>query len=80
MAEKETAVSIELTQEQQRALDTLQEEPPRVVDPRTKAAYVLVPEEDYESIRAILQDEKSQKAIRAVALRNAVGRMNEASD
>ena len=71
-------MSIELTEQQQHALDTHHEELPRVIDPRTKAAFVLVPVEDYESIREILEDEKRQKAIRAAGLRNAVGRMNEA--
>jgi hypothetical protein len=67
---------IELTEEQQRALDTPHGPPPRVIDPRTNAAYVLLREEEYESVREILE-EKRQKAIRAAGLRNAVGRMNE---
>ena len=71
-------MSIELTEQQQQSLDTHMEDPPRVIDPRTNAAYILIPVEDYESIREILEDEKRQKAIRAVGLRNAVGRLNEA--
>lgn len=70
-------MNIELTAEQQQALDAPHEGPPRVIDPRTKAAYVLVPARDYEGIREILEEEKHQRAIRATALRNAVGRMNE---
>ena len=68
---------IPLTEQQQRAIDT-SGEPPRLVDPRTNAAYVLVPEADYESYREAVEDERRQRAIRRVAARNAVGRMNEA--
>jgi hypothetical protein len=71
-------MSIELTEQQQQALDALPEEALRIVDPRTRAIYVLVRAEEYEGIREILEEERRQKAIRAVALRNAVGRMNEA--
>ena len=71
-------MSIELTEHQQRALDALGEVPPRVVDPRTSATYVLAPVADYEAVREVLDDERRQGAIRAVALRNAAGRMDEA--
>jgi len=70
-------MTIELTEEQQQAIDA-HGEPPRVVDPRTKAQYVLIPAEDYEAVREALEEERRQKAIRRVALRNAVGRMEEA--
>ena len=70
-------MSIELTDHQQHALDAFGSEPARFVDPRTNAAYVLLPVEQYESVREILEDDKQQKAIRSVGLRNAVGRMNE---
>src|SRR5437588_4687816 len=73
----EVAMSIQLTSQQQQALDAQEGELPRVVDPRTNAAYVLVPEADYEAVRAILDDERRQRAIRAVALRNAAGRLEE---
>ena len=67
---------IELTEQQQRTLDAPGEIPLRVVDPRTSAAYVLVPIGDYEIMREILDDERRQRAIRRVALRNAIGRMD----
>jgi hypothetical protein len=70
-------MSIQLTQQQQQALDTQEESPPRVIDPRTNTAYILVPEGDYESIRELLQDERRQQAIHAVALRNAAGRVDD---
>ena len=69
-------MGIELTEQQQQILDSFRENPARVIDPRTNAAYVLLRAEDYESIRAILE-EKQQRAIYAVGLRNAIGRMNE---
>jgi hypothetical protein len=71
-------MSIQLTEQQQHELDAAQECPPRVVDPRTDATYVLVRADEYESIREILEDERRQKAIRRVARHNAIGRRNEA--
>jgi hypothetical protein len=71
-------MSIELTEQQQRALDAIGESPVRVTDPRTSKTYVLVPEADYEDIHEVLEDERRQRAIRMVALRNAAGRMAEA--
>ena len=70
-------MTIQLTEQQQRALDSAGSTPPQVVDPRTKVEYVLIPITEYESVRDIIEDERQQKAIRAVALKNAVGRMNE---
>ena len=71
-------MSIELTPQQQQALDTQEDSPPRVIDPRTNTTYILVPEVDYEAIRELLEDERRQRAIHEVALRNAAGRMDEA--
>jgi PHD/YefM family antitoxin component YafN of YafNO toxin-antitoxin module len=70
-------MSIQLTPQQQQALDTQKDGPARVIDPRTNPAYILVPEMDYESIRELLEDERRQQAIHAVALRNAAGRMDD---
>ena len=69
---------IRLTEQQQQDLDSSTAQPPQVVDPRTNAAYVLVPLTEYEAVREIVEDERQQGAIRAVALRNAGRRMNEA--
>lgn len=68
---------IELTEQQQQCLDAADELPPRVVDPRTRTAYVLISAREYETVREILEDETEQRAIRKVAARNAVGRMDE---
>ena len=71
-------MSIELTEQQQQALDAQAEVPPRVIDPRSNAAYYLVAAPEYEVVRELLEEERRQKAIRAVGLRNAAGRMGEA--
>jgi hypothetical protein len=71
-------MSIQLTPQQQQALDFKGGELPRIIDPRTDAAYILVPETDYEIVREFLKEERRQRAIHAVALRNVVGRMDEA--
>ena len=70
-------MSIELTPEQQEALDHQGRSPQRVVDPRTHTAYVLVPENEYEIMREILDDERREQAIHAVALRSAADRLDE---
>ncbi len=70
-------MTIQLTEEQQRAIDSAGATPPQVVDPRTSAAYVLIPAVDYETVREILRDERQQKAIRTAALRNAAGRIQD---
>ena len=71
-------MSIPLTPQQQQALDAQEDSPLRVIDPRTSTTYILVPEVDYEAVRELLEDERRQQAIHAVALRNAAGRMDEA--
>jgi hypothetical protein len=70
-------MNIELTREQQEALDQHGRGPQRVVDPRTHTAYVLVPENEYEAMREILEDERRERAIHALALRNAADRLDE---
>ena len=70
-------MQIELTPEQQAALDHEGRSPQRVVDPRTHTAYVLVPEGEYEMMRELLEDDQREQAIHAVALRNAADRLNE---
>lgn len=71
-------MDIRLTEQQQRALDSTDAELPQVVDPRTNAAYVLIPLTEYEAVREIVEDERRQRAIRAVGLRNAGRRADEA--
>jgi hypothetical protein len=58
---------IELTQEQRRALATAGEAPPLVVDPETKAAYVLVPKEWYERLSGTLNEDDVRLMARLLA-------------
>jgi hypothetical protein len=71
-------MAIRLTEQQQRVLDSTDAEPPQFVDPRTNEAYVLIPLTEYEAVREIVEDERRQRAIRAVALQNAGRRVDEA--
>ena len=70
-------MSIQLTPQQLQALGVDKGGSPRVIDPRNNVSYVLVSEVEYESVREVLEDEQRQRSIRAVALRNAIGRMSE---
>ena len=70
-------MAIPLTKEQQHAIDSTGATPPEVVDPRTGESYVLIRTEEYQEVREVLVEERRQKAIRAVALRNAAGRIQE---
>jgi PHD/YefM family antitoxin component YafN of YafNO toxin-antitoxin module len=70
---------IQLTEQQQRALDASDAQPPRVVDPRHGEAYVLIPLTEYESVRELVEDEQRQRALAAVALRNVSRRLLEDS-
>src|SRR5262245_47791535 len=65
---------IELTEQQQRAIDDLAGAPARFVDPRTGALYVLVPASDYQAFREVPDGEREQWANRLIALRGAPGR------
>jgi hypothetical protein len=47
---------IELTEEQQQALDAAAG-PPRVLDPRTNTPYVLVPADVYDRIQGLLGED-----------------------
>jgi hypothetical protein len=69
---------IRLTEQQQHALDAADAQPPQAIDPRTDTAYALIPLTEYEAVREIVEDERRQRAIRAVALRNAGRRVDEA--
>ena len=70
-------MSIQLTPQQLQALDAGEGGLPRVIDPRNNVSYVLVRESEYETVRDVLEDDRRQRSIRAVALRNAIGRMSE---
>jgi hypothetical protein len=77
MCAEEVVMSIQLTPQQLQALDARECDPPRVVDPRSNVSYVLVSESEYETVREVVDDEQRRRSIHAVALRNAMGRMDE---
>jgi hypothetical protein len=64
MAAKE-APMLELTQQQQQALDA-SAEPPRLIDPRTNKTYVLLGANVYERLRHLLEGDELD--MRQVAL------------
>jgi hypothetical protein len=70
-------MSIILSREQQQAIDQSPEHQLRLTDPRTSVAYVLMPADQYESVRDVLEDERVQRSIRRVAAHNAVARAAE---
>jgi hypothetical protein len=57
-------MSIELTPQQQQALEEGQEFPPRVVNPRTNETFVLIHAEMYERVRAVLEEEDEIASVR----------------
>lgn len=70
-------MTVTLTPEQQLALDAQPHEPLQIVDPRTKAHYVLVRAEKFDSIREMLEEERFLKAASAKGVRNALRRAEE---
>jgi hypothetical protein len=50
-------MSIDLSEEQRRALDARPEEPLRLIDPRTQQAYVLLRADLYEKLQALLAED-----------------------
>ncbi len=59
---------IELTEQQRQEL---KDDPPRVIDPQTKKTYVLVSEEAYERMQALLAPERLPKTEQQALLRAA---------
>jgi len=55
-------MAIELNAEQGKSLDAESESPPRVVDPRTNRIYVLIEAEQYDRMKALLQEELDIRA------------------
>jgi hypothetical protein len=55
---------IELTLEQRQAVAQQGEKPPRAVDPDTQTTYVLIPEEIYARVKALLYDEEPNEFLR----------------
>jgi hypothetical protein len=57
MTGKKVAMSIQLTEEQRKALEQGGENPPRVIDPVTNVSYVLVRSDIYERVQALFADD-----------------------
>jgi hypothetical protein len=74
MAGKEAGM-IELTQQQQQALDA-EPRPARVVDPRTQQAYILVAAEQYEQIKDLFDSGPLTEEERRVILQGVWRRAN----
>jgi hypothetical protein len=55
---------IELTLEQRQAVAQQGETPPRAVDPDTHTIYVLIPEEIYARVKALLDEEEANQLLR----------------
>jgi hypothetical protein len=70
-------MSIPLTAQQQQALDVQGRMPLRFIDPRTSGTYVLIPESEYDDIRDLLEEERRQRIIHQMAVKNAVGQVEE---
>jgi len=68
---------IQLTPQQQQAVDQQGAELLRIVDPRNNGTYLLIPETKYEEVRELLEEERRRSIIQEFALRNAAGRMDE---
>lgn len=54
---------MELSEQQQQALASRQDEPLQLIDPRTKQAYVLLPREVFERVKNILEDDDGTAGI-----------------
>ena len=52
---------IELTLEQRQIVAQQEEIPPRVVDPDTDTTYILIREEVYAQMKALLEEEKGEQ-------------------
>ncbi|MBU4272432.1 MAG: hypothetical protein KKE86_13505 [Planctomycetes bacterium] len=70
-------MDITLSPEQQRVLDQSAGHLIHVTDPRTRASYLLIPAEQYEGIREALEEERVQKVVHSVGMKNAVSRAGE---
>ncbi|HEX3147289.1 MAG TPA: hypothetical protein VHR66_04355 [Gemmataceae bacterium] len=69
---------IELTQQQQQAVDAGGE--PRLIDPRTRKAYVLVAEDKFGRLRGLLADDDEFDMRGIAALVDRVMREDDAAD
>lgn len=64
---------IQLTDEQCQALDTDNERPHRIVDPKTQMTYLLIPAEEY--YREALEDQQIRTILDTFGIQGAIDRM-----
>ncbi len=57
---------IELTIEQRKAVAQQSDKLPRVLDPDTHATYVLIPEETYDRVKALLDEKANNQFLRDI--------------
>jgi hypothetical protein len=69
---------IELTEQQQQAVDA--EAEPRLLDPRTNKAYVLVGAEVYNRVKGLLSEDDTLDMRQVAALVEAAMREDDAGD
>ncbi len=70
-------MTIQLTETQAETLRHETASPVSVVDPRTNALWYLISASEYQAMQEILEEERRQRAIHAVGLRNAAKRLRE---
>jgi hypothetical protein len=70
---------IELTEQQQQALDA-SPEPPRLIDPRTNKTYVLIGADAYERIKGLLVENDGLSMPQVAALVERAMREDDAGD
>lgn len=59
---------IELTLEQRKAVSKQGETPPRAIDPDTDTTYVLIREEVYAKVKALLREEQNNQFLEDIYL------------
>ena len=69
---------LELTEQQQHAVDADSE--PRLIDPRTRTAYVLVKAEIYERLRSLLAEDEGLDMRQVAVLVERAMREDDAND
>ncbi|HVW37480.1 MAG TPA: hypothetical protein VHB99_09245 [Pirellulales bacterium] len=62
----------ELSPELQHELDAHRDAPPRVIDPRTKRAYVLLAADEYERLKPLLEAEDDLSQTYAAQIESAM--------
>ena len=68
-------MTIQLTEKQGEELRRNEQSPISVIDPLTNALWYLVSASDYQAALEVLEEERQQKVIHAVGLRNAAARL-----